>query len=190
MLFDGLTAVVLQVKSNEIIAIAPYAIEGRDAVSVAIESDGRQSSTVRVMMVGADPALFTINGRGSGQAVAENGDGSPNSRSNPVLPGDYLTLYGTGEGAPDRWYSSQEGLVPSEPWLLPVPKLPIRVFAGGEEAGVVYAGAMPGGVFGKLLMVVQTPRTLAAGQHEVSVRAGGYMSRRGVTVSVGSRTAA
>ncbi len=186
VLFDGVAAPIVEVKAQEVLAVVPYAMQGRDSVSVVLESQGKQSTALRAMMVDSDPALFTVGGGGSGQAVAENGDGSPNSRSNPVAPGDFLTLYGTGEGQPDGFVPDQEGRVPTEPWLLPVPKLPIRVLIGGEEADVVYAGGRPGGVFGKLLIVVHVPATLDAGRHDVSVRAGGYMSRRGVTVRVGS----
>jgi uncharacterized protein (TIGR03437 family) len=116
-------------------------------VSVVVESLGQQSSPVRVMMVDANPALFTVNGRGNGQAVAENGDGTANSPTNPVRPGSFLTLFGTGEGLPDRDPGPQGGLVPVEPWLVALPKEPVRVFFGNEEADLVYAGPMPGGIF-------------------------------------------
>lgn len=150
-----------------------------------VESLGWRSDPVRVMMVEANPALFTVNGRGCGPAIAENSDATANSASNPVLAGKFLALFGTGEGLLDGHPDSQRGDVPIEPWLLPVPKLPVRIFAGNEEAGVVYAGAMPGGRFGKLLIVAQVPGTLKAGCHEVNLRVGRFSSRAGVTVSVG-----
>jgi uncharacterized protein (TIGR03437 family) len=186
VLFDEIQAVILRADATEIQAIVPYELEGRDWVSVTVEIMGQQSSPVRVMMVDANPALFTVNGRGRGQATAENGDGSPNGPSNPVPPGAFLTLYGTGEGPVDRDPGHLSAAVPEEPWLLPVPERPIRVFIDNEEAGVVYAGPMPGGSFGRLMMVVQVPRTLRAGCREVIVQVGRYLSPAGVTVCVGA----
>ena len=189
VLIDGIAAPVLEATANEILAVVPYALNGRDWVSVVVEDEARSrrrsSSPVRVMMVEANPAFFTVNGRGCGQAIAENSDGASNSPSNSLAPGDFLTLYGTGEGLPAGETGSQHGRVPAEPWLLPVPKLPIRVFVSNEEAGVVYAGAAPGGAFGKLLMIIQVPRTLKPGCHEVTMQVGRFLSRAGVTVSLG-----
>lgn len=185
VLFDGIPAPILSLSPAQILAVVPYALSDRDWVSVVVESYGELSAPVLVMMVDANPALFTVNGRGRGQAVAENGDGNSNGVSSPVLPGGFLTLFGTGEGMPDREAGPQDGVVPAESWLLPQPKLPIRVFIGEEEAEVVYAGAMPGGAFGKLQLVLQVPRTLKAGCHEVRVHAGRFLSQSGVTVIVG-----
>jgi uncharacterized protein (TIGR03437 family) len=185
VLFDGAAAAILQLSSKEIVAVVPYGFQGRDWVSVVVESLGQQSSPVRVMMVDANPALFTVNGRGNGQAVAENGDGTANSPTNPVRPGSFLTLFGTGEGVPDRDPGPQGGLVPVEPWLVALPKEPVRVFFGNEEADLVYAGPMPGGSFGKLMMVVPVPRTVTVGEHEVTFEVAGFVSQVDVTVSVG-----
>ena len=82
VLFDGLPATVLSQSPAEILAVVPYALHGRDWVSVVVESLGQRSSAISLMMVDANPALFTVNGQGCGQAVADNGDGTPNSSAN------------------------------------------------------------------------------------------------------------
>ena len=185
VLFDGLPATVLSQSPVEILAVVPYALQGRDWVSVVVESLGQRSSAISLMMVDANPALFTVNGQGCGQAVADNGDGTPNSAANPVTPGAFITLFGTGEGRLERGPDSQDQPVPYEPWLLPTPVLPIRVIIGSEEAGVLYAGPTPGSAFGKLQLIAQVPRTLPAGLHEVCLQVGSFMSRSGVTICVG-----
>ena len=180
VLFDGIAAPVLSTRDTEILTIVPYALQGRDWVAVVVEKMGQRSGAIPVMMVDANPALFTVNGLGSGQAVAENADGSPNGPGNPAAPGAFLTLYGTGEGVPDRAAPAPalDGrLMPAEPWLLPIPALPVTVWIGGEEAGLLYAGAVPGGTAGKLQLVVQVPRTLPAGEREVTMQVGLYRGR-------------
>ncbi len=42
------------------------------------------------------PAIFTVNGSGSGQAVALNEDGTVNSAANPAKGGSLVRLFGTG----------------------------------------------------------------------------------------------
>ncbi len=185
VLFDGLPATVLSQSPAEILAVVPYALHGRDWVSVVVESLGQRSSAISLMMVDANPALFTVNGQGCGQAAADNGDGTPNSAANPVTPGAFITLFGTGEGRLERGPDSQGQPVPYEPWLLPTPVLPVRLIIGSEEAGVLYAGPMPGSAFGKLQLIAQVPRTLPAGPHEVCLQVGSFMSRSGVTICVG-----
>jgi len=54
VLFDGAAAAILQLSSKEIVAVVPYGFQGRDWVSVVVESLGQQSSPVRVMMVDAN----------------------------------------------------------------------------------------------------------------------------------------
>ncbi len=184
--FDRAAGHIADLSSSQILVVAPYSIAGRDWVTVTVENPGgERAEPLRAMVVEASPALFTVNGTGVGQAVAENADGTANGPANPAMPGEYLTLFGTGEGLPDCCPASQGERVPVEPWLLPMPKLPVRVFVDNQEAGVVYAGALPGGTFGKLLVVLQVPRTLPAGCWEVTLQVGDFLGRPGVTVRVG-----
>jgi len=46
----------------------------------------------------ASPGLFTAGGTGTGQIAALNADNSLNSSSNPVIHGQVIQLFGTGQG--------------------------------------------------------------------------------------------
>jgi uncharacterized protein (TIGR03437 family) len=67
-------------------------------LQVVRQSTGQIFGAAEVAMASASPALFT-DGGGTGQVAAINAvDGSVNSASSPVVRGQYIELYGTGQG--------------------------------------------------------------------------------------------
>lgn len=117
---------------------------GTVEVQVVRKSTGQILGAGQVDMAPVSPALFTRNGFGTGQLVANNDDGTPNEPSNPVARGKVISLFGTGQGyiagAPP------DGQAPSD--QIPTPSLP-RVFMGTrfvDDANVVYSGLAPGQV--------------------------------------------
>lgn len=70
---------------------------------VTLTIDGQASAPVRIMVTRTNFGLFTQAGNGLGSAVAQNQDASQspvsNKLTNPILPGQYVTLWGTGLGA-------------------------------------------------------------------------------------------
>ena len=68
-------------------------------MQVVGQSTGQVYGGAEVALNSASPGLFTIGGTGSGGVAAINvTDGSINSPLNPVVRGQYITLYGTGQG--------------------------------------------------------------------------------------------
>ncbi len=79
-------------------AIVSYALAGKGYTVAQVESGGQHSNTVLIPVVAAAPGIFTVNGTGTGQALAFNQDGSPNSESNPAKIGSVITFFATGAG--------------------------------------------------------------------------------------------
>jgi uncharacterized protein (TIGR03437 family) len=95
---------------------------------VTLTIDGQASAPARILVTATDFGLFTQAGNGLGPAIAQNQDGAAepivNKLTNPVLPGRYVILWGTGLG------SAASGGV--------------TVLLGGEEIVPSYAGPAPG----------------------------------------------
>jgi uncharacterized protein (TIGR03437 family) len=106
--------------------------------------------------------VFTV-GNGTGQAAAQNEDGSFNSSSNPAAQGEVVVLYLTGDG--------QNGA-------------PVSVQIGNYAADVLYAGPAPG-FFGLMQINARIPAGLpGSGSQGVVVTVGGVSSQAGVTIAV------
>jgi uncharacterized protein (TIGR03437 family) len=93
-------------------------------------------------MAPVSPALFTLNGLGTGQLLATNDDGTPNQPGQPVGRGHTISIFGTGQGVvpnapPDGTPAS--GPVPTsvkpDVWIEP---------AFVDPANVTYSGLAPG----------------------------------------------
>lgn len=72
---------------------------GAADLQVIRQSTGQIYASAELQLGSADPGLFTLNGSGGGPVAAINVvDNTVNSASNPVLRGQFLSLYGTGQG--------------------------------------------------------------------------------------------
>jgi uncharacterized protein (TIGR03437 family) len=104
---------------------------------------------------------------GSDRAVAINQDYSLNAPEHPALPGGWITVYMTGQGAVHPPVASGAAS-PSNPVALPA--LPVTATIGGQPAHVLFAGLVPGGV-GLFQVNLQIP-ALAAGNFPLIVSVG------------------
>jgi uncharacterized protein (TIGR03437 family) len=86
---------ILSADSHGILAVAPAAIAGLGSVPIEIIYQGTVIATFPVAVADAAPALFAD---GTGQAAANNQDGSINSAANAAARGSVISLYGTGLG--------------------------------------------------------------------------------------------
>ena len=142
---------------------------------------GQVSSALTVSVAASAPALFTLNGSGTGQAVAVNDDQSINDAAHPAKAGSVVTLYGTGAGATTP--AGQDGVPTSSTPPYPIPNLPVSVTIGGKTSTVQFAGSAPGLVAGVLQLNVQIPDGLT-GSVGVVVKVGASSSPNGVTIYV------
>jgi uncharacterized protein (TIGR03437 family) len=132
-------------------------------VQVIRQSTGQIYGGAEVPMATASPGLFTTGGTGTGPAVSVNAiDNTVNSPTNPVVPGQYLTLYATGQGP-------VQGAPPDgEPATGPVPTaLNPQVLLGGvyiPSSSIQYSGLAPY-LVGVWQINIQIPATAQTGNY-------------------------
>jgi uncharacterized protein (TIGR03437 family) len=161
----------------------PYGISGTTA-QVTVSWQGQTSLPATLPVSPTALGLFTANATGVGQAAAINvSTGHLNSAATPVRIGEYIALYGTGEG---RTTNPLDGKLARLP--LPTPLTPITATVGGVPAVVQYAGGVFGTVAGLTQINVLIPSGSPVGGYvPVVVRTGNAESPAGVWISVAAR---
>ena len=107
--FDGNSDVLLGeqplhsilVPGGELIARVPDTLQPAGASTIRVVSGNQSSGSVLVNTAPADPAIFTRDGTGFGQALAFNQDGSANGPGNPAAKGSMIDIVVNGVGAPE-----------------------------------------------------------------------------------------
>jgi uncharacterized protein (TIGR03437 family) len=134
---DGEDATVVSTGGDELRAIVPAGVAGKDRVDVRVGCNGDMADPFSVPVSYAAPGLFTASGT---QAMAFNEDRSLNGTESAAARGTALTLYGTGFGDPSA--------------------TPISVTIGGEAAtvlSVAQVAGMPGVSQLKVLVPFNAP---------------------------------
>ena len=181
VLFNGIPAPLLYVSDTQIGAVVPYEVTEEQFVQVQLERDGSRWFPVRVPLLIAKPAVFSQTMTGQGPGVVVNQDGSINSPSNPAGKGSTISIYATGSGQTSP---------PGETGRIAVqtggePLLPVRVFMGGVEAEVTYAGGTPGAVAGVLKIDARVPWDAPVGTAiPVRVVVGELSSQEEITITI------
>jgi uncharacterized protein (TIGR03437 family) len=177
--FNGAPAPILYTSASVASAVVPYGIGG-DSVQVTVSYQGQTSAAFPVAATLANPALFTADSSGSGQAAAFNLDGSANS-ANPTPIGGTLILSATGEG--QTLPAGIDGKLGADP--LPTPLLPVTVTIGDQPATVLYAGGALGSVAGMMQLKVRIPTGIQPGNAvPIVLKVGDVSSQAGVTIAV------
>jgi uncharacterized protein (TIGR03437 family) len=185
-MFDSTAAPVVSASAAGLTVIVPYELDGAGSTNMVVSYNGQSSAPLPLTVAPSAPGLYSADSSGAGQAMAKNGDSSPNSSANPVNAGDSLTLFGTGEGQTNP--PGTDGLVAADP--APQPVQPLSVTIEGIPAPVQFFGGIPGQVAGMLQVVVQVPDGLDAGDQPVVLTVGDASSQPNVTVSVTGSPAA
>ncbi|MEZ5367375.1 MAG: hypothetical protein R2748_34795 [Bryobacterales bacterium] len=177
--FDSHLAPIFFASSGQLNVQAPYEIENQTTSTIQISRNGEVLNSSTVPVAHAAPGIFAIAG-GTGQIVAFNQDNSLNSASNPEAPGRVAVLVLTGAGVNDP-------RVPTGALNIPEPSKPIRevkVFIGGVEAEVLYAGAA--GFAGLTQVNFRIPAGAPSGPAvPISVTVAEFVSPSGTTIAVG-----
>jgi uncharacterized protein (TIGR03437 family) len=166
---DGVAVPLLFVSPTQINAQAPYETPiGVTALVVTV--DNVSSPPVSFVVGGAGPGIYTFGL--TDQAVAVNlPEGTINTAMSPAAPGQYITVYLTGQGT--VYPAVPTGAAaPADPLSLPV--LNTQATIGGVSSLVQFAGLAPGFV-GLLQLNLQAPN-FVAGQLPLQVAIGGAMS--------------
>jgi uncharacterized protein (TIGR03437 family) len=188
---DGNPAPIFYASNNQITVQVPYEVTIGPGIVVSLTNGSYAPVTTTVTTALSAPGIFTANASGSGEAAAlnfNNGVYTLNSGTSPVVIGDYIILYMTGEGnyTPVLSGSTNTGyIIPSS--LTPLPQVsPLpTVTIGGAAATVSYAGPLVGSVIGLLQINAVVPAGAFTGAAvTVVVTIGGTASQANVTLGV------
>jgi uncharacterized protein (TIGR03437 family) len=180
VLFNGVAAPLLYARADQIAAIVPNGVAGRESVQVQVKYQGQSTPTFSTTVAATAPGLFTLDQSGQGQGAILNEDSSINTAANPAGRGSIVVLWATGQGLSDPDWA--EDVLASS--LLPKPVNAVTVTVGGQQAEVLYAGAAPG-----LAAVIQinarVPSETTPGRKvPVVVHISNATSQPGVTMAV------
>jgi uncharacterized protein (TIGR03437 family) len=180
VLFDGIAAPLIFVRTDQINAVVPYEVSGNGNIQMQVEYQGVKSQAVSMAVTDTSPAIFTLNASGQGQGAILNADGTTNSLINPAARGSVVVLYATGAGQTDP--PGVDGAVATG--VLPKPRLPVSVTIDGKVAEIFYAGAAAQEVAGVLQINAVVPSTAASGVVQVALTIGTTTSRNAVALAV------
>ena len=182
VLFDDVPAPMIYSFTNQVSAIVPYSVAGRQRTQVVMEFDGKRSAAFGVDVATTAPALFTQDSTGSGAAAVLNEDNTLNTVANPAVRGSILQIFATGEGQTDP--PGVDGKLLTG---LPLPEIieQVLVFIGGAVAEVVYKGGAPFAVAGLAQINARVPLAAPRGDAvPIQLRIGVRNSQGSVTVAI------
>jgi uncharacterized protein (TIGR03437 family) len=187
----GAYANLLYADTGQLIGQVPINAPANTSQQILLQRDTSLGVPSAVIVAAAQPAVFTENGSGTGQALVyqTNAAGIAESladSSNPVSAGQTVIVYCAGLGVTDAGGNASN-----------VPALTI----GGVPASITYAGVAlaanypPGGApsllglvsagLGGLYQIAATvPTGLATGPASVIISSGGQTSQAGVTMMI------
>ncbi len=182
VLFNGNPAPVYYVSATQLNAIVPYEVASQNSVNAVVVYQGNPSAAFPVTVAAAKPAIFTNDSSGQGQgAILNFPDYSLNGPANPAPRGQYVFIYGTGEGVTSP--PGVDGRITGTP--LPNVSQSCSATIGGAAATVIYCGEAPGETAGLVQVNAQIPDSVTPGSAvPVTITIGGVTSRTGVTVAV------
>jgi uncharacterized protein (TIGR03437 family) len=180
VLFDGVSAPLVNASATQLTAIVPYEVANQNTTQMKVSFNGQTSAPMTLTVTPSSPGLFSADSTGAGQALASNADSSPNSASNPANTGDTITLLGTGEGQTNP--PGVDGQIAGD--MAPQPVLPVSVTIGGQPAQVGAYGGAQGQPAGYFQVSLQVPDGLSAGDQPVVLTVGSASSQQNLTVAV------
>jgi uncharacterized protein (TIGR03437 family) len=173
------------VGAGQINAIVPYEVAGSATAAVQVTYGGSTSNQAAMQVGDTAPAIFTMNGSGTGPGAILNGDSSLNTQQNPAAKGSVIQLFMTGEGltTPAQATGAVTPVSGAFPYTPQAEAAPL-VTIGGETAKVEWSGEAPYMVDGILQVNADIPANAASGANSITVQMGKNQSQNGVTVWV------
>jgi len=177
--FSGKPAPIIYTSAGQVSVVAPYGIAGLPTVNIVVSYQGVASNAEVFQVKPANPAIFTLNSSGTGDAAIEHfPDFSVINAANPAAPGDVLILFGEGYGAATPATTLPDGAIVGS--TVPVVADPSTVLLiDGQPVSTSYFGGAPGLVNGVLQVNFTVPQ-LAPGSHEIKLQVAGRTSPAGV----------
>jgi uncharacterized protein (TIGR03437 family) len=172
----GTVIPAISISPTQITAVVPSNLPNAAAV-VQVQSGGAASNKVLVPVAVTSPGIFSVDGSGVGQGYILNPDGTLNSPSNPVAPGDRFTVYVTGVGP----VSFTGGYA--------VTATPVAVYVDGFYCDGVAAvmgpvKGFPGSVYQLTLIAPNPPVNPNLAGFGVILQIAGGTTQNGLTISI------
>ena len=183
--FDGIPAAIIYTRNTLVSVMVPYELAGRVSTALVVTYNGVASAPIQLRLVDSAPGIYTLTQTGSGQGAILNQNGTVNGTGNAESVGNYIQIFGTGEGQTSP--QGVNGLLLPSRLPLPAPILPVEVSIGGipiAPGDINYAGEAPGLISGVFQVNAKIPPGVGPGAVPVVVRVGGVPSQANVTVSV------
>jgi len=179
--FNGYAAPMVYTLATQLSTIVPYEVAGQNSVNVVVAYHGNASAPFPVAVAAATTAIFTGDASGHGQGAILNQDYSLNTPAHPAPRGQYVFIYGTGEGVTTP--PGVDGRISGTP--LPKVNLSCSASIGGQTATTNYCGESPGATAGLVQVNALIPESVTPGSAvPVSITIGGVASQANVTVAV------
>ena len=170
---NGSPAPLFFVSPLQINAQVPFETKTGTA-TLMVQSGTIKSTAVTFQVIETAPGVLTLTQ--SNHAIAQNDpEGTLNSPGSPARPGQYVTVYLTGQGQVDNPVATGAA-GPATPFSAPL--APIQAQVGGIPAVIAFAGLAPG-LVGLLQMNIVIP-DVASGEQPFDVSIGGVMANRTV----------
>jgi len=182
--FNGNPAPLTYVAGGQVNAIVPYEVAQAQTANVVVVYQGNASAPLQIAISAVKPGIFTLNYSGGGQGAIRNLDYSVNGPANPAQRGQYVFIFGTGEGA-----TTPPGVDgrPSSTSGSPLPSVAASCSAtiGGQPATINYCGEAPNLTAGLVQVNALVPESVTPGNAvPVTITVGGVTSQAGVTLAV------
>lgn len=179
VLADGFPVRLMAAGRGQINAVLPANLKGKYADLVVINK-GKSSAPITVELKKVVPRVFSAFGTGTGQAAAVNPRGVLNGGASPASVGGYLSLWVTGLAD-----TSAPGFDPAAiaTEALPLP-FPIRVYVGGQQQILLYAGTAPGMLQAVTQINIEIAPDTPTGPQPVLIVVGAEQSPTTTTVTV------
>ncbi|HUD98499.1 MAG TPA: glycoside hydrolase family 44 protein [Bryobacteraceae bacterium] len=179
--FNGYPSPMIYALAGQLSAIVPYEIAGQTSVNVVVVYQANASAPFSAPVAPSKPGIFTNDASGKNQGAILNQDYSRNGPANPASRGQYVLIYGTGEGVTSP--PGVDGRISGKP--LPSVSLNCTATIGSVTAMVSYCGEAPGATAGLVQVNAQVPESVTPGPAvPISINIGGLTSQAGVTVAV------
>jgi uncharacterized protein (TIGR03437 family) len=168
---NGIDAPLLFASAGQINAQVPFEVQPGSA-TLQIQVGTLQGAPVAFKVQPIAPGVLSV--------IQNAADGTVNSPQTPVQPGQYVTVYVTGQGAVDPAVPTGAA-APAGPFALPLATVQTQI--GGQDATVTFAGLAP--ELAGLMQVNLLLPALPPGDQPLVVTVGGVPSNT-VTLSVGA----
>jgi uncharacterized protein (TIGR03437 family) len=160
VLFNGVPGPVLYAQEGQVNAIVPFGISPGSSLAVQVEYQGQALPSLTVPVCAAQPGFFTMDGSGSGRAVAVNQDGTINSEANPAFGGSAVSVFVNGLGATSP--ASVEGVMASSTAPKPTAAYGAGLFGQVINGDAVYVGPSPGSLSSVIQINLRVPSVQAS----------------------------